>query len=84
MDYENNILNILSNFLEKKTKEPANLNLETEFANIDIDSLDVIEISFLIEETLGLSFNIEDLININLIKISDLVDFIKDHAKTSK
>lgn len=84
MDYENNILNILSRFLEKKTKEPANLNLETEFANIDIDSLDVIEISFLIEERLGLSFNIEDLININLIKISDLVDFIKDHAKTSE
>lgn len=83
MNYETETLAIITEYLKKINKNPENLTLDTELVNADIDSLDTIEICFLLEKSFDTSIEVDELMSCNAKTIRDLIFFIQD-AKTNQ
>ncbi len=57
---------------ENKDMELSDITLETSFEDMELDSLDVIEVVMSIEEAFGITLEIED----NVKTVGDLVDLV--------
>ena len=83
MDYETKTVEIISAYLGKVKKNNQEITLDSKLVNIDIDSLDTIEISFLLEEEFKTYIEPNDLMKMNAESVKDLVDFIKKHVEAN-
>lgn len=83
MDYETKTIEIISAYLGKVKKNNQEITLDSKLVNIDIDSLDTIEISFLLEEEFKTYIEPNDLMKMNAESVKDLVNFIKKHVEAN-
>ena len=60
---------------EKMDMDPADITMESSFADMEIDSLDMVEIVMDIEEAFDISIETGD----GLKTVADLVDYIKNN-----
>jgi acyl carrier protein len=84
MDYETKTIEIISAYLGKVKKNEQEITLDSRLVDIDIDSLDTIEISFLLEEEFKTSIEPDDLMKMNAESVKDLVIFIKKYVEKNQ
>ena len=66
---------IRDNIAEKMALDPADITMESSFEDMEIDSLDMVEIVMDIEEAFDISIETGD----GLKTVADLVDYIKNN-----
>lgn len=62
---------------ENKDMDISDITMETSFDDMELDSLDVIEVVMSIEEAFGITMEIDDSIK----TVGDLVNFVESLAK---
>ena len=65
---------------EKMDMDPADITMESSFEDMEIDSLDMVEIVMDIEEAFDISIETGD----GLKTVADLVDYIKNNKSGSR
>jgi acyl carrier protein len=68
----------VSEALEQFGAEPSEINREATFEQLDVDSLDLAELSQIVEDEYGVKFNSSDVENLKTV--GDAVDYIVARA----
>jgi acyl carrier protein len=84
MAYETEVIETISSYLNHVKKKEQEITLESKLVDVDVDSLDIIEITFLLEEKFGIYIEVDDLMKFNAESVGDIVKFIEEHAQNNK
>ena len=78
INFEQTTIDTLSEYIKNVKKQDKEVSLDSHLVNdLDIDSLDTIELAFLIEEKHGISIDIDKIMQIQVYTVREVVEFIK-------
>jgi acyl carrier protein len=78
INFEQTTIDTLSEYIKNVKKQDKEVLLDSHLVNdLDIDSLDAIELAFLIEEKHGISIDIDKIMQIQVYTVREVVEFIK-------
>jgi acyl carrier protein len=81
INLEQTTIDTLSNYIKNVKKQDKEVKLDSHLINdLDIDSLDTIELAFLLEEGYGVSIDIDKIMQVQVYTVSELVEFIKNNC----
>jgi acyl carrier protein len=72
------IVKVVSDALENFGADPAEIKREATFADLDVDSLDLAELSQIVEDEYGVTFKSSDVEQLKTV--GDAIDFIAARA----
>lgn len=78
----NEILNQLRSTMESSSPEPLdydNITEETTIGELGFDSLTILDLIYDVQQTFGLDFEAQELVNINTV--GELAEFIEEQLK---
>ena len=87
IDYEKITIDTLNEYIREIKKKEFVATIDSHLINdLDIDSLDTIELAFMIEEKFGVKISIDQMMTLQLLTVRDVVSFFKDsqNATTNK
>jgi acyl carrier protein len=87
IDYEKITIDTLNEFLRDVKKKEIVATIESHLINdLNIDSLDTIELAFMVEKKFGIKISIDQMMTLQLLTVRDVVSFFKDsqNATTNK
>ena len=74
------VLDTINRYLKEDKNSEITATLDSILVNdLDIDSLDTIELGLQVEEEYKIQIPIEEMMSSNLITVSDIVNFIKNY-----
>lgn len=80
INIEKTTIDTLSDYIKNVKKQDKQVSLESHLINdLDIDSLDTIELAFLIEQKHGVTVDIDKIMQVQVYTVAQLVDFIKNN-----
>jgi acyl carrier protein len=78
MNFNEITIETISSYIKNVKKEDREVKLESHLVNdLNIDSLDVIELCFLIEEKHKIKVNLEEMMTIQLPTVQEVANFFK-------
>ena len=81
INLEQTTIDTLSNYIKNVKKQDKEVKLDSHLINdLDIDSLDTIELAFLLEEGYGVSIDIDKIMQVQVYTVSELIEFIKNNC----
>ena len=81
INLEQTTIDTLSNYIKNVKKQDKEVKLDSHLINdLDIDSLDTIELAFLLEEGYGVSIDIDKIMQVQVYTVSELVEFIRNNC----
>jgi acyl carrier protein len=84
MDYNTATLEVLNSYLKEVKKSDIVATLESHLINdLNIDSLDVIEMTFIMEEKYKISVEVEQMMMANLMTVAEVAIFLQKNDKTT-
>lgn len=76
IDYEKIVIDTLNEFIRDFKKKDYIATIDSDLINdLDIDSLDTIELAFLVEEKFGIKISIDEMMDLQLSTVRDVVSF---------
>lgn len=76
IDYEKIVIDTLNEFIKDFKKKDYIATIDSDLINdLDIDSLDTIELAFLVEEKFGIKISIDEMMGLQLSTVRDIVSF---------
>jgi acyl carrier protein len=83
-NFEEITINTLSEYIKNVKKQDKEVTLESHLINdLDIDSLDTIELGFLIEEKFGIKVDFDKMMVIQLLTVQQVAEFFKSNYNDS-
>ena len=83
-NFEEITINTLSEYIKNVKKQDKEVTLESHLVNdLDIDSLDTIELGFLIEEQFGIKVDFDKMMVIQLLTVQQVAEFFKNNYNDS-
>jgi acyl carrier protein len=80
-NYESIVIEVLDDYIKNVKKNNYEVKLESRLMDdLGIDSLDTIEIGFMVVEKFGIKVPVDLLLTMTVPKVSDLVDFLKKNS----
>lgn len=84
MDYNSITLEVINAYLKDVKKCDIVANLDSNLYNdLTIDSLDTIELCFIVEEKYKISVEVEDMMRANLMTVKQVAEFLSKYNKNS-
>lgn len=87
IDYEKITIDTLNEYIREIKKKEFVATINSHLINdLDIDSLDTIELAFMVEEKFGVKISIDQMMTLQLLTVRDVVSFFKEsqNATTDK
>lgn len=83
-NFEEITINTLSEYIKNVKKQDKEVTLQSHLINdLDIDSLDTIELAFLVEEKFGIPVDIDKMMHIQLLTVQQVAEFFKNNYNDS-
>lgn len=80
INYEKITIDLLNFYIKEVKKKEYVAAIDSHLINdLDIDSLDTIELAFLIEEKHGISISIDQMMSLQLLTVRDVISFFKNN-----
>lgn len=80
INYEKITIDLLNFYIKEVKKKEYLATIDSHLINdLDIDSLDTIELAFLIEEKHGISISIDQMMSLQLLTVRDVISFFKNN-----
>jgi acyl carrier protein len=80
-NYELIVIEVLNDYIKNVKKNNHEAKLESRLMDdLGIDSLDTIEIGFMVEEKFGIKVPVDLLMTMTVHRVSDLIDFLKKNS----
>ena len=84
INYEQLTIDVLSKYLLEVKQLEKEINLQSKlYDDLEIDSLDTVEIAFSIQEEYGIDIDIDKIMSIEISTVQDIVNFIKTYCDKS-
>jgi acyl carrier protein len=85
IDYEQITIDTLNEYIREVKKKEFVATIDSHLINdLDIDSLDTIELAFLVEEKFGVKISIDTMMGLQLATVRDIVSFFKEEQNDQK
>jgi acyl carrier protein len=79
MDYEKITLDTINLYIKEVKKKDYVANINSKLIDdLDIDSLDTIELALSIEEKFGIEISVDQMMTLQLTTVKEVVDFFRD------
>lgn len=83
-NFEEITINTLSEYIKNVKKQDKEVTLQSHLIDdLDIDSLDTIELGFLIEEQFGIKVDFDKMMVIQLLTVQQVAEFFKNNYNDS-
>lgn len=80
-NYELIVIEVLNDYIKNVKKNNYEAKLDSRLMDdLGIDSLDTIEIGFMVEEKFGIKVPVDLLMTMTVHRVSDLIDFLKKNS----
>lgn len=79
INYEKITIDTLNEYIREIKKKEFIATIDSHLINdLDIDSLDTIELAFMVEEKFGVKISIDQMMTLQLLTVRDVVSFFKE------
>jgi acyl carrier protein len=84
-DYEKIIITSLNEYLKEVKKKEIIATIDSHLINdLNIDSLDTIELAFIVEEKFGIDVSIDHMMTMQLTTVKDIIEFFKTNKNVTE